>query len=691
MKVICFLFSIFSFAFSQLMIGFVRIEPDVEIETVKVYTQNTEDTIYAEIFRLGNGFARYQFFADALGETIGIFSHFQETLSFRIKNFRKREANLIFDIYPNSVTFVVSDILPYEPFSPIAYMKAYLKRNNRFIIDSCQLTPQQGNFWNYYALNLKPLEVQPYDTLLIKVWRREGDFLKFQTLTTVWDTNYFGPYIWTISEKIKDTIHLIDTFTPYYFVVERIIPETIFAEIPFDLKVIIRNDSFFSRDYLLTIKIGESRFRESGHLKSAIYSPTYDTVIFENIILPTGTHPIICSLITNEHNPIIVYYDTIFTYSLPEPGWKKRKDLIAEKSVKDGSDMVYLSPRFIYAITGSNTNNFILYDILSDNWQKLETIPGGEKKKKVKKGCALATDNSNYIYLIKGGNTLEFWRYDISQRKWERKKDVPYGFKHPSQKETKLKTGCDMVYVKKGDSSFIYLLYGSKTNNLYSYYIERDTWIKRNNIPINPSGKPMDEGSCLTYDGRSNIYILKGKYGDFYKYNIFTDSFIQLSSLPEKTPKSDKKKKPKNGTAIAYKDNKVYCIKGGTPQFWRYDSQKDSWQLIDSLPINKTKGSSMIYVPEFQTFFFIIGNKTNLFFSYRERPIGIKEEENKFNLIFNKSKKTIYFKKELVNLKKDYSIFNSLGKKLNKEKITPGVYFVFSKNRKDARKILILK
>ncbi|MEO0130755.1 MAG: hypothetical protein ABIK76_03595, partial [candidate division WOR-3 bacterium] len=75
------------FAFSQLMIGFVRIEPEVEIETIKVYTQNTPDTIYAEIFRLGNGFARYQFFADVLGETIGILSNFQETLSFRIKNF----------------------------------------------------------------------------------------------------------------------------------------------------------------------------------------------------------------------------------------------------------------------------------------------------------------------------------------------------------------------------------------------------------------------------------------------------------------------------------------------------------------------------------------------------------------------------------------------------------------------------
>ncbi|MEO0088928.1 MAG: hypothetical protein ABIK56_00145 [candidate division WOR-3 bacterium] len=676
------------FAFSQLMIGFVRIEPEVEIETIKVYTQNTPDTIYAEIFRLGNGFARYQFFADVLGETIGILSNFQETLSFRIKNFRKSESNLIFDIYPNAVTFIISNILPYEPLSPIAYMKAYLKRNNKFIIDSCQLTPQQGNLWNYYALNLKSLEIQPYDTLVIKVWRREGDFLKYQTLTTVWDTNYFGPYIWTISNKIKDTINLIDTFTPYYFYIEKITPETIFAEVPFNLKVITRNDSFFSRDYLLTIKIGENTFRRSGHLSSAIYYPAYDTVIFENITLTSGIHPVICSLITNDRNPIIVYYDTIFTYSLPEPGWKKRKDLIAEKPIKDGSDMTYLPPRFIYAITGSKTNNFILYDILSDNWQKLETIPGGEKKKKVKKGCALVSDNSNYIYLIKGGNTLEFWRYDISQRKWERKKDVPYGFKYPSQKEAKLKSGCDMVYVKKLDSSFIYLLYGSKTNNLYSYHIERDTWIKRNNTPTNPSGKPMDEGSCLAYDGRYNIYILKGKYGDFYKYNIFTDSFVQLSSLPDAPPNSSKKKKPKNGTALAYKDGKIYCLKGGTPQFWQY-TQGDSWYLIDSLPINKTKGSSMVYVPDFQTFFFILGNKTTLFYSYRERPIGI--EENKFKPIFSKNTKTVFFKKELIYLEKDYSIFDPLGKKLNKEKVKPGIYFIISKDRKDARKILFIR
>jgi hypothetical protein len=94
---------------------------------------------------------------------------------------------------------------------------------------------------------------------------------------------------------------------------------------------------------------------------------------------------------------------------------------------------------------------------------------------------------------------------------------------------------------------------------------------------------------------------LKGKYGDFYKYNIFTDSFISLSSLPEKAG-SGKKKKPKNGTAIAYKEGKIYCLKGGTAQIWKY-TQSDSWYLVESLPISKTKGSSMIYVPDFQTFF----------------------------------------------------------------------------------------
>jgi hypothetical protein len=170
-------------------------------------------------------------------------SNFSESLSFFIKNWRKSEATQIFDIYPNSVTFIISDILPYEPEGPVAYMKAYLKRNNKFLIDSCQLTSQRGNLWYYYALNLTPLAVQPYDTLTIKVWRRSGDFLKFQIFNTVWDTAYFGPYIWTISPKIKDTINLIDTFTPYYFYIENITPETVFTDVPFNMKIITRNDS----------------------------------------------------------------------------------------------------------------------------------------------------------------------------------------------------------------------------------------------------------------------------------------------------------------------------------------------------------------------------------------------------------------------------------------------------------------
>lgn len=679
----------FSFISAQLMTGFVRLSPETPIETIKVFTQNARDTIYAEIFRLGNGFARYQFFADPLGETLGILSNFSESLSFFIKNWRKSEATQIFDIYPNSVTFIISDILPYEPEGPVAYMKAYLKRNNKFLIDSCQLTSQRGNLWYYYALNLTPLAVQPYDTLTIKVWRRSGDFLKFQIFNTVWDTAYFGPYIWTISPKIKDTINLIDTFTPYYFYIENITPETVFADVPFNMKIITRNDSIFGRDYLLTVWIGENHLVRNGHLSAAITAPTYDTVVLENIRLSGGFHPVVCSLITNQYNQPILYYDTIFVFSLPEPGWKKRKDLIADKPVKDGSDLVYIPPRYIYAITGSGTNNFLLYDILNDNWQRLETVPGGEKKKKIKKGCALASDNQNFIYLIKGGNTLEFWRYDISERKWERKKDVPYGFKYPSGKETRLKTGCDLVYVKKLDSSFIYLLYGSKTNNLYSYYIEGDTWLKRKEIPIAPSGKPMDEGSCLTYNGQATLYILKGKYGDFYKYNIFTDSFISLSSLPEKAG-SGKKKKPKNGTAIAYKEGKIYCLKGGTAQIWKY-TQSDSWYLVESLPISKTKGSSMIYVPDFQTFFFICGNKTLDFYSYRERITGI--EENKFIPHFIQKLPSIYFKKDLENIfNKDYLIFNSFGQKIDSKHLKTGIYFLIAKEKvRVGRKVILIK
>ncbi|MEO0087512.1 MAG: hypothetical protein ABIK90_05520, partial [candidate division WOR-3 bacterium] len=76
-------------------------------------------------------------------------------------------------------------------------------------------------------------------------------------------------------------------------------------------------------------------------------------------------------------------------------------------------------------------------------------------------------------------------------------------------------------------------------------------------------------------------------------------------------------------------------------------------------------------------------------YSYRERAIGI--EENKFEAVFQENIKTIYFKKDLIYSEKDYSIFNSLGEKLNKEKIRTGIYFIIPRNKKAVKKIIILR
>jgi len=505
------------------------------------------------------------------------------------------------------------------------------------------------------------------------------------TLITVWNPEPFGPYVWSLLGGILDTLYLNTRPTPYYFHFHEFTPEYVIPLTSFVPQLVLVNDWMFGRDYTVFLRIGDNYSASAaGYLPDAFYHPTYDTVLFPALSLDQGAYSVVCSLITSPTAPALVYEDTIIAVGSCVSGWVRRKDICAKKMVKCGSDLTYLPPLSIYALVGNGCRDLVAYNILQDTWSRCESIPiaPDHRKKGVKRGCALTNDGINSIYAVKGNNTREFWRYDIDGDSWHYLGDCPVGQKQ-NGKATNLRNGVDMVYVQKSDSSLIFLLYGSKTFTFKAYWVEGDTWLDRANILPEPSGKPMAEGSCLTYDNHRYIYALKGKYGDFYRYDIVSNTWSFLQPMPE-----IKKKKMRDGTAIAYDGiGRIFATKGNTNEFWFYSITDDSWQQLDGPPnIRKLKGSSMCYAWIANTFYLLEGNKTNHFWAYVPEPFTAISENERQRPV-NRLPATILKKGSrlptgYLTTKEPIAIYNMMGQRIsiaNEKTILDfpsGIYFL---------------
>ncbi len=109
-------------------------------------------------------------------------------------------------------------------------------------------------------------------------------------------------------------------------------------------------------------------------------------------------------------------YNEFFAYSISNRNWvtldtmpKRSPPGTKKTKVKDGSQIA-VAGRTVYALKGSNTNEFWSYKCDSHHWYA--GIPMPTLTKKVKGGGALvAAPNGQTLYAFRGNNTLEFWKY----------------------------------------------------------------------------------------------------------------------------------------------------------------------------------------------------------------------------------------------------------------------------------------
>jgi hypothetical protein len=77
--------------------------------------------------------------------------------------------------------------------------------------------------------------------------------------------------------------------------------------------------------------------------------------------------------------------------------------------VRRGAVLAGSEAGFVFALKGSNCNEFWCYDVAADSWSQLDGVPLGPRKRKVRRGCALASLGTE-TYCLKGGGR-EFWKY----------------------------------------------------------------------------------------------------------------------------------------------------------------------------------------------------------------------------------------------------------------------------------------
>lgn len=206
-------------------------------------------------------------------------------------------------------------------------------------------------------------------------------------------------------------------------------------------------------------------------------------------------------------------------------GWYKLANIpTGLKKPKYGSGLVTVTKQgnaYIFAMKGSKTSEFYLYDIAENSWIHVSSPPVGTSGRLgYKKGSCLAYDGDEFVYVLQGYYG-SFFKYNVEADSWIQLRQYNYKtFLNRDGKKKKPKDGAGLVY----HNNSIYLLKGGNTYEFWTYEIALDTWIQMEpaelwDIPVG-SGRKVKGGGCLTLLD-TDLYVAKGSNTiEFYKHNV---------------------------------------------------------------------------------------------------------------------------------------------------------------------------
>ncbi|MDW7987994.1 MAG: T9SS type A sorting domain-containing protein, partial [candidate division WOR-3 bacterium] len=376
----------------------------------------------------------------------------------------------------------------------------------------------------------------------------------------------------------------------------------------------------YPRNQAIPVYIGEVTVWLPKRTSQIIYFPNWAANI--------GTYTVRCTVSLDGDQVIANNYrdTTIVVSEIQDYGWSVLAPMSQSYRVKDGGALTYVPEKGAYALIGNRTNLFYYYNPESNTWTQKANLPSGLV---AGKGASLCNDGQNTIYAIVGNKTYKFLAYNIATNNWQELPEVPRRAPN-SKKEVKIAGGAGLAYVQTDHGSYVYLVKGNNTTQFFRYNIATGTWdTLLTQIPLGPTGKlKIKDGSAITTDGQYFIYLLKGgNTGEFYLYNVTSDTWISLAEIPTVEPYHTKVDK---GAALAYMVTNfapyVYALKGNSYEFWKYDIQNNRWinrtqdNIINSPYNTKKVGAGAALAAADGIIYALKGNNTPDFFKYKPNP-----------------------------------------------------------------------
>lgn len=335
-------------------------------------------------------------------------------------------------------------------------------------------------------------------------------------------------------------------------------------------------------------------------------------VTFPIDTLVMGTYAAACSVhMVGDSNPA----NNLVTRTVYTTAWVRRADIPPQwkkRKVKSAALAYATTTDKIYAMKGSGSTDFWVYDRGTDVWDTLAPMPTAPSGKKPRDGVSFAFDpdhgTQGRIWAIKASGTPDFYYYDIANDSWVSKRsmvvtyrDLPYSnrtYRAPRR-------GSAIAYAAEaGTQGSVYGMPGNATNYFWRYDIAKDSWFyphdsvyaERNGVPYykyipldipgGPFGIRCRYGSDMAYLSAYNrVYVLKGS-GTVEAYGFSHLANAWNETLDMNTLYGYRNRRVKMGGALAGLGDRLYALKGGnTQQFWHYNFASDSWKQNTDLPV----------------------------------------------------------------------------------------------------------
>lgn len=575
----------------------------------------------------------------------------------------------IFDVNKFGIPLEVFDVSGGPGITPVAYAKN--NSNSRWAFGDCQDPSGKGILFGWYSFDIKGIYPQVGNQIEAWFGRRVGDNVYLTNTRTLTADTLVG----SAKDSSGSIVPLAILFdepgiqvplnpyvaTPYDFAIDTLIHSGN------QFRIITSNQGPFGRDQItLAVHINGSAPWDTV-LTGAMpdrHGSDDNLALFEflfNHALPSGQHPVVCSLFSRPGELEDVYPATLSIEDPQNPGWTLLAPVPqgmrdgSPKSIYNGGCLGALSDGRIVAVIGNKTKSAHIYN--GTGWTAIGDLPLEVKV------ADMALVGNDLLALASNDNTSgiisSMYKFNPASNAWDL---IPLSSALTVGKGLCMTGARDSAWVAAGDKMMPGAFYAISRNG---------TVVAKPSIP-NQGTRVLRYPSDITASD-SVLYLAFGNTYKFLGFNLETQSWSPKESIPAYGQPSGKKKKLRE-PAIAFLGGMVYATKGdGTNDFYAYDIATGKWSTLGSTPllpgIRKT-GRGMDFVAANGLLYATRGYKGQEFMVYNPGAFfdaGISESPAAHSVLLRPG--ALYLP---VGMAADYQILDVTGKVLSAGHVDDG-------------------